>query len=399
MRTRFFIPLAIGCLMVAGCTVDVPEGRPEQPVPIVFQAPVVSTPTKTDAGYANHEMPVGYNTAEKFSVYALESLTAFSTLDASAKSRYYMNDEECVYDSGYNAWKPSGNFYWLPAAAGAFYMNFQAYSPSVAGEDMTISHSWDNGFVFTGFSPRTPGEQYDLLYSDRVTDKQRPDYNPDSGDPYEEDSGDQGTYAGIDLCFHHTLCSIVFNVRAKVPHDAIQQIHLQELKVTGLWNKGTFTQSSGSWGIDGDAAETEYVVYLNTGTAEQGLLLEEDNDNTTDDFVRIQNALMLIPQDLLHPGADPLDPSDDTHVSIEITYTRTIVATGKTVTATETADLVTGNNGNYYQDSTGGTPADIDSWDMGRRYTFNLTLNLYKVLVDPTVKAWNDFSPEHNIDL
>ena len=181
---------------------------------------------------------------------------------------------------------------------------------------------------------------------------------------------------------------------AKVPADAIQQIHLQKLRVLNVWNKGSFTQSSASWAVDADAAETGYVVYENTGDADDGVLLNEDLG-----FITVENALMLIPQDLLHPGADPVDPSDDTHITIEITYTRTIVDTGKTVTATETADLVTGNGGSYYDDTTGGTPVDIDSWDMGRRYTYNLTLNLYKVLVDPTITAWNDFTPEQDIEL
>lgn len=395
MRNRFFIPLLlIGC-MFAACTVDVPSGRPDAPVPIIFLAPAVGVATKTDAGYPNHEMPVGYNTSEKFCAFAMDASGVFASLDATAKSRYYMDEEECVYVSAYNAWAPVSAFYWLPAVVGTYYMNFQAYSPSVAGEDMTsLAHSWDNGFTFTGFVPRTPGQQYDLLYSDRVTDKQRPDYNPNGGVPYEEDSGDAGSYNGIDLCFHHALSSIKFNVMAKVPADAIQQIHLQKLRVLNVWNKGSFTQSSASWAVDADAAETGYVVYENTGDADDGVLLNEDLG-----FITVENALMLIPQDLLHPGADPVDPSDDTHITIEITYTRTIVDTGKTVTATETADLVTGNGGSYYDDTTGGTPVDIDSWDMGRRYTYNLTLNLYKVLVDPTVTTWNDFTPEQNIEL
>ena len=49
MRNRFFIPLLlIGC-MFAACTVDVPSGRPDAPVPIIFQAPAVGVATKTDS--------------------------------------------------------------------------------------------------------------------------------------------------------------------------------------------------------------------------------------------------------------------------------------------------------------------------------------------------------------
>ena len=106
----------------------------------------------------------------------------------------------------------------------------------------------------------------------------------------------------------------------------------------------------------------------------------------------IENALMIVPQSLLHTSGN--------HVTLEITYTRTIVATGKRVTATETADLVNGNNGSYYEAAiAAGLAPPITSFDQGHRYTFRLTLNLYKVLVDPSVGAWNDFTPAQNNEL
>ena len=367
----------------------------DAPLPIRFNAPAVNVATKADPGCPNELLPLAYDTDEHFSVYAMEASSVFNGLDAAAKNRYYMSNEECAYDSGFNAWAPLSPFYWLPAIVGTYYMNFQAYSPTAAADDITtLSHSWDDGFTFTGFTPRTPGQQYDLLYSDRVTDKQRPNYNPENGAPYDDDSGDAGSYSGIDLHFHHSLSAVLFNVKAKVPQDAIQQIHLQKLSVKNVWNKGTFTQSTPAWSIDAGAAETAYVVYQNTGSATQGLQLYEEQG-----FVSLPNKLMIIPQDLLHPH-DALDPDDDIHIVLEITYTRTIVATGKTVTATETADLVTGNNGSYFQASIGsGAPVVIDSWDMGHCYTYNLTLNLYKVFVDPTIKPWTDFDREHDIEL
>ena len=391
-RRAFIISIILGCgVFAASCTVDQPVAREGGRVPILFQAPAVSSATKTSAGYPNHEMPTSYNTAERFSVFATDATVPFASLDAAGKSRYYMNDEPCAYVAQYDAWAPETPFYWLPSVAGTFYLNFQAYSPAVAGEDCTLVHDWDSGFQFNGFVPRTPGEQYDLLYSDRHLDKQRPDYNPNGGAPYDEDSGDLGgARNGIDIHFHHALTSIVFQVMAKVPEDAIQQIHLQKLTLKNVWNKGSFSQNIGgteSWTLDPDAVETEYVVYPGSGAASAGELLREGRG-----FVTVENALMIVPQSLLHTSGN--------HVTLEITYTRTIVATGKRVTATETADLVNGNNGSYYEAAIGSGPAQpITSFDQGHRYTFRLTLNLYKVLVDPSVGAWNDFTPEQNNEL
>ena len=72
------------------------------------------------------------------------------------------------------------------------------------------------------------------------------------------------------------------------------------------------------------------------------------------------------------------------------------IANGKSITITETADLVTGNEGDYYTDA---TSVPIDAWEMGRRYTYKLTINLFKIFVDPTVEAWNDFVPEQDLNL
>lgn len=405
MSKRLLILLTAACLLsgMAGCMKDVSTGQQDAPLPIRFNAPAVGAATKTDAGYPNHEMPVTYNTAEHFSVYAMDATTDFSHIDfsVSANNRYYMANEDCAYVSDYNAWVPVSPFYWLPAFVGSYYMNFQAYSPTVAQEDCTIGHSWTNGFTFTGFTPRTPGEQYDLLYSELHTDKQRPNY---SGSPYDETTGDAGSYKGIDLCFNHALTSIHFKIRAAVPSDAIQQIYLQKITVRNAWNKGSFDQhlddtDPAGWSIDGDATETSYVVYQNTGAATDGPHLVE-SATPENDFFSIPNALMIIPQALNHDGGTPGDTSDDVHIAIEVTYARVIAASGKVVVSTETADLVTGNNNGYYQGHAGTDPdAPIDSWRMGFRYTYKLTLNLFKVFVDPTVSAWNDFNPEQNLEL
>ena len=386
---------ALLLLLAAGsCTVDVPGGTAPR-MAILFQKPAVQLQTRTDPGLSNAEMPAGYDTREHFSVFALDGDDVFANLGAAQKSRYFIQDEECAYNAAYDAWEPMTRYYWPPAAVRPnFRLNLQAYSPSMASEDMTgLVHSWDNGFQFSGFSPREGGRQYDLLYSDRHLDKKRPDYSPSAGYPYDEDSGDQGSRNGIDLCFHHALCSIVFRIRARIPEDAAQVIRLQRIVIKNVWGKGSFDQhigGSAGWHIDDDAAETAYTAYENTATEEEGQRLFE-SATPENDYFTAPNALMLIPQPLNHPAG-----GEEHHVTVEVTYTRTIIASGKSMTLTETADLVTGNEGGYYTDA---TDSPIEGWVMGRRYTYDLTINLFKIFVDPTVDVWSDFNPEQHLNL
>ena len=394
MRKALLHMLLPAALAAGSCTVDVPAGT-DTPAAILFQRPAVQAQTRSDPGLPNAQMPVEYDIRERFSVFALAADDVFANLTAAQKSRYFIDDEECAYNAAYNAWEPLTPYFW-PAASALpdFRLSFQAYSPSVAAEDMTaLSHDWDDGFRFTGFSPRPSGQQYDLLYSDRHLDKKRPNYTPDAGYPYDEANGDQGSRNGIDLCFHHALSALVFRIRAKIPEDAAQTIRLQKIVVRNVLDKGSFAQNVGAtaaWSIDSDTSETDYTAYENTGAPDEGQRLFE-TANPEHDFFLAPEALMLIPQSLSHTLG-----GEERHVTIDVTYTRTINASGKSITITETADLVTGNEGDYYTDA---TSVPIDAWEMGRRYTYKLTINLFKIFVDPTVEAWNDFVPEQDLNL
>ena len=364
--------------VLAGCTKVVPAPQQERREPVYFNIPVVSPATRTDPGAANQEIGQNYDTREHFSVYALDQDRPFSELTAAMKERYYMQNLECAYDAAVAGWKPLEPYYWLPASAGRSYLSFQAYSPSVAQEDMTaLSHNWTDGFTFTGFRPRTAGSQYDLLLTDIHKDRQRAQYTPDPGVPYDDTS--VNPYQGVDLNFSHALTSIVFKIRANVDENALQTVRLQSIRVVQAWDKATFTQNLGggtpAWTADADAGETSYYAYRNTGAATAGIQL------TATDYTA-PNALLLIPQDLDHT-------TTGNHVKIEVSYSRT--TGGRTTVSTDTIDLVTGNGNSYYQyKDADDNYIDIDRWKMGYRYTYRFTINLFKIFVDPSVDPWLD---------
>ena len=367
------IPLIILAFAVAGCTKTVPEkvsdGVPE---PISFSAPAVAPKTKTVAG----EMGSNYDTSEHLSVYGLLHTGPFADLSAAAKasSNNLMTNVDCAYNSTLGGWDPrygnGGQAYYWPVNPDAR-ITFQAYSPT--GANMTPTHSWTSGFVFTNFTPAEPGAQYDLLYTARHADKQKANF---SGSPYDETTGDQGSYNGVDLVFRHALSSIVFKV--KTAANGLTTFYLKSIRLINVYPTGTFTQNlaadnseTPTWSASG--TERFYQVF----SSAEGELL-----STTS--TKKGNTMLLVPQDMLHThGSDP-----DTHISIEIVY---YTKTGSTQLPdqTVTVDLVIGNGGDYFQGSIdGGTPFDIDKWQYGYRYTYNLSIGFNKIFLDPQTSAW-----------
>ena len=365
--------------VLAGCTKVIPAPEQERRVPVYFNIPVVSPATRTDPGVSNAEIGQNYDTREHFSVYALDQDRPFSELTPALMNRYYMQNLECAYDAAANAWKPLEPYFWLPASTGRPYLSFQAYSPSVAGEDMTaLTHNWTDGFTFSGFRPRAEGAQYDLLLTDILKDRQRAQYTPEPGSPYDDTSANP--YQGIDLNFAHALTSVVFKIRANVDENALQTVRLQSIRVVQAWDKATFSQNlsggTSAWTADADAGETSYYAYRNTGAVSAGIQL------TATDYTA-PNVLLLIPQELDHTATGH-------HVKIEVSYSRT--TGGSTTTSTDTIDLVTGNGDGYYQyKDADDNYIDIDRWKMGYRYTYRFTINLFKIFVDPSVDPWIDY--------
>ena len=370
--------VAIAAVLV-GCAKVVSVPNPERREPVYFSVPVVSPATRTDPGVANAEIGQNYDTREHFSVYALDQDRPFSELTPALKEHYYMQDLECAYDSAVDGWKPLIPYFWMPNGQGRFYLSFQAYSPTVAEEDMTaLSHNWTDGFTFSGFQPRAAGAQYDLLYTDIHKDRQRAQYTPVVGSPYDDDT--PNPWNGIDLNFSHALTSIAFRIRANVDENALQTVRLQSIRVIQAWDKGTFKQNldggTPAWSTDVDASESSYYAYRNTGGVSAGIQL------TGTDYIA-PNALLLLPQELDHTTTGH-------HVKIEVSYSRT--TGGSTTVSTDTIDLVTGNENSYFQyRDADDNYVDIDRWKMGYRYTYRFTINLFKIFVDPSVDPWLDY--------
>ena len=92
--------------------------------------------------------------------------------------------------------------------------------------------------------PANPDDQFDLLYSDYVFNKQRSEYT--QGEIYDDESGDAGyVYNGVNMPFHHALSSVHFALKTDVDYElggARIRIFLKRLRLLNAYSQGDFSE-------------------------------------------------------------------------------------------------------------------------------------------------------------
>lgn len=324
---------------MCGCTkndVLTPEGPQGE---ISFNAPVVSGLTKAVTGEIEK-----YDEGESFGVFSIYHTADFSGW---ANGTTYINGAKFSYnasaDDGDSYKDLAGGWtggYQFPKVGK---LSFAAYSPFDAGG--TISYG-ANGLSIEDFIvPSTPAEQYDLMYSNRL-------YNRTVN------MGSQTGYEGMDITFYHALSSIRFT--AQLDGTYTSTFTLTSVTINGVEYSGDFCEnvlnpktasykSEPYWIVDytdtGDEATTSYTAFSGSYTM------------TTESTKINPNDIILMPQEL---------PSE---AELEIVYT----VNGKEESSTvKLSDL------------------NIKKWEMGKRYTYNITLGYDLILVGATVKNWDE---------
>lgn len=324
---------------------------------ITLAQPLVAPSTKAWAG----EMPLNYSTDESFGVYALYYPTGnFSGWESTPGSMTYIDGAEFSYDSsiddateGSGAWSATPGYYWPKGGK----MTFAAWSPYRAKNDGTISYG-QAGLQIKDFTTADKGsEQYDLLYSKRVYDK-------------DDCSGDSDQYDGIDLLFSHALSSLHFTACSSV---STANIRISKIVIYDIYKTGDFNEnisetnpstysSSPAWTFDiGKAKYTEASP----------LVVYEDNSGI---------AAPALP--LLGSGTPPLAvgfalpiPQDITSAKMKVYYNVQLGSAEPVPTVSQALDLGAGT---------------VTQWKRQTRYTYNLILGAQQIRFDVNVRGWSD---------
>lgn len=373
MKKTLIISAIAAALLGTGCVSNDVFSPEEKQVEICFTTPVVGSMTKAPVyGEINDKTdPTTYPTTENFVIYGVRHPNTYDGW-TSKNATTYINGGEFTYASyndatvGSGGWKGLNTYYWPESGV----LSFGGYSPAsatkVAGGESsgkgTFSYGAD-GLTITGFSVHpTASLQQDLMYAPRI-------YNKESNA-----GGTNTVYDGVDIAFKHALSSIQFKVQLSADYSST--FVLKSIKVDGVYYSGTFKENiadnnTANYAIDPETGTgwevtttlkntTPYVAFsgsvqLNKNTGDGAI--NYVNRYLALDGVTGQNDLILMPQEL---------PSE---AELVIEY---MVNDKKESSTVKLSDL------------------KIKEWEMGTRYTYNITLGYDLILVGATVENWDE---------
>lgn len=350
MKHNILISVSILAAFI-GCTkIDV--RAPEHIVSAVrFNAPVVSNITKA-TGEIDGEYPIDESFAV-FSVYHADGFDGWGT------GISYINRAKFTYDASLDdsdadtlgGW--TGGYYFPKNGS----LSFAAYSPYSAHKDSpdagtgTFEYA-SGGLTITNFTVPALADQYDLMYSERIYNKTG---NDGVGDGYE----------GLDLVFQHALSAIHFQVQQKAEYTGYT-IKLKSISLNDIRYKGSFSEnitnenptsfvSAPKW-VPVSDQYADYNIY--SGDLK---LTQIGGSNYHTGFP----GAILLPQSFTS--------SDTAYITIDYSITPPSMP-GSEISQTATVPLYKLSN----------------TWEMGKRYTYNISIGYDAITISPTVLGWTD---------
>ena len=337
---KFMLFAAMASVVLTSCVNEDKEAMEvSSKKAISFDMPVMK-PTRAQLGEI---IGTAYPETESFKVFCKSYTGTYAGWEGAAN--YFAEAGEVVSKSG-TQWTTTTPHYW-PELGNE--LVFAAYSPADAAGTYTQTNQ---GLQIDNFTTAAANNQYDLMYTARVADKNK---------------GNNGD-AAVPMVFKHALTSVVFSA---VAADDKATYNIKSLTVNGDFvttadfnqNIATAAELDGTpvWTLDA-AAPTTYNILTgaDVAVANSGVMLTGDT-STAD----VKSALLLIPQGV------------DADATVTITYTKT-TADG-TLASSATVKL---------SDFKVGGTTSITEWVMGNRYVYNITFGANKPIhFAPSIEA------------
>ena len=281
-----------------------------------------------------------------------------------------------------NKWKcEETTFYW-PKDGGS--LTFFAYSlnkenldfktVNVEGQDVkrstVVCHSNTGIFAHIDLSV---DKNVDFLVADPAKDKKS---NVDEGKHFVD---------GVPTLFRHKLSYIIFNVKTyKAYSDAGKTLTLKSIKFNNVSYEGHYRDiASTTLPVisAGFTSGAKGAVNYTGGSTESPF--SQEITSTNSGISSIDNSLYI-------PQTFEQGSKTDKNAYIEVKYT---IAT-KVGKDEHNQDIVVTEDvtKQIFLNPATGTPM-FDKWEMGKKYTINLTFTLDEILWDPAVEDWEDVTP------
>lgn len=331
---------------------------PENPQKeISFNAPVVSNITKAVTGEI-----IEYDTEESFGVFSVYHEDGFSGWDDNASP--YINGAKFSYDDsakdGDSYVDKSGGWtggYLFPKVG---MLSFAAYSPYDAHHEKSVNGTvpagkgdfsyGDSGLIIEKFSvPSTPAAQYDLMYSNRL-------YNRTVN------MGSQTGYEGMDITFFHALSSIRFTAQLDGTYSSI--FTLTSITINGVAYTGDFYENIQNPTTASYSSKPYWMILYNDENVASYTAFN-------DEYVMTQTQTQVNAYDIILMPQMFKNGSSVINSDAEIVINYSLGGTPQSPTTVKLSDLTT-------------------EWEMGKRYTYNITLGYDLILVGATVEKWTE---------
>lgn len=282
----------------------------------------------------------------------------------------YISGATISYNNTDNVWKADASYYW-PKDGGK--LTFFAYSLNKGDLDLMSDNkstseftcTCDNGV--TGHIDLNLNPNTDFLVADIAKD---------------QTSNVQTHFTnGVPTLFKHRLSSVVFAIKTGADYTN------KKFKLTNI----TFHNLS-HYGVYGQLPTESFAA---SGTKYNPVFTSKAQDIIyKTDFVGVTGVdkYIFIPQ-IFEQGSNA-----DENAYIEVKYTITTTVSVTTPAGTSTKEVVEEVTKNIFLNPATGTPM-FEKWEMGKRYTINLTFTLGEIHWDPAVLEWADVAPAAGQDI
>lgn len=412
---KIYILAAIALVAGVSCTKQVPADNNSPDVPIGFSP--ISQRAATKATYFGEQNALYTGNGSAYESFLAYAAFTEDNITVPLTNFFPAAGEECSYNATDDYWAPAANTYYWPKAG---FLTFHAFSPSVLdnGYSATITNAWPAGITLSNFIAGTDmAKQIDILYSDFNAYQQRSMYNPETGTPYDDKTGDTGTHNGVNLIFRHAMSAVQFRVVTDQDYTSGSQKHsfvITKIEVLDANNKGEFHENrsavnntydnaaagSVTFNQDNSIANSPYwvptaneVTNYTVFEGSKAVLTKTASDAATNkEFGLYGNLMLPMPQLLGGHGA-----SADKDVVVKVTYNYTYNdGSDHTTNGLTTEISLAGKNGTY----AGGTAGayTVNQWLINHKYLYTLVFKLDPIIFDPKVEAFVEVS-DINVDL
>lgn len=305
----------------------------------------LSSCVKNDTVYTDAQTPMEFKAFNVASTKAPiegttfeQNISVFAVYNNSGKAYF---PETTFAKNTTGVWSGQPARYWPTTGK----MDFAAYSPADAGDATPTYATVADGGSISKISVVCPdndaADQKDIIYGNLLNDIVCPQTAP------------------VAMQFHHALAQIVLKVKQGVAATAdTYQITVKKVTLNNLVLGGTLDITPAATSTIGWSSKNAAVAYE----------VDATNHVLTTDYTALKGVLVV--------------PSDQT--SVTIVYDITV--DGNTNEVEQTVNLNTS------------TTTEADKWEAGKKYTYNININLKEIEFAPVVEPWVD-APEKDITI